>query len=171
MGVIVVVVVGVVVVVVVVGVVVVVVKAWKKMTVPTFCANNSSHQAPALAWVFTPDVNAKHYKYTDLLFRTDHLSQQQKNPFEVKSFFRRAGVPSRAEQYEIVNCSPFPTWLINRSSLLKKWKHHPPPPWFSRQADSPRPPTEPGSLVCNRGSPSRSPVTSSDLGLVGRCSP
>ena len=49
------VVVGVVVGVVFVGVVVVVVKAWKKMTVPTFCANNSSHQAPALAWVFAPD--------------------------------------------------------------------------------------------------------------------
>ena len=41
--------------VVVVGVIVVVVKAGKKMTVPTFCANNCSHQALALAWVFAPD--------------------------------------------------------------------------------------------------------------------
>ena len=40
---------------VVVGVVVVGVKAGKKMTVPTFCANNCSHQALALAWVFAPD--------------------------------------------------------------------------------------------------------------------
>ena len=43
------------VVVVVVGVVVVVLKAGKKMTVPTFRANNCSHQAPALTWVFAPD--------------------------------------------------------------------------------------------------------------------
>ena len=49
------VVVGVVVGVVFVGVVVVVVKAGKKMAVPTFRANNCSHQAPALTWVFAPD--------------------------------------------------------------------------------------------------------------------
>ena len=49
------VVVGVVVGVVFVGVVVVVVKAGKKITVPTFRANNCSHQAPALTWVFAPD--------------------------------------------------------------------------------------------------------------------
>ena len=40
---------------VVVGVVVVVVKAGKKMAVPTFRANNCSHQAPVLTWVFAPD--------------------------------------------------------------------------------------------------------------------
>ena len=40
---------------VVVGVVVVGVKVGKKMTVPTFCAYNCSHQALALAWVFAPD--------------------------------------------------------------------------------------------------------------------
>ena len=49
------VVVGIVVGVVFVGVVVVVVKAGKKMAVPTFRANNCSHQAPALTGVFAPD--------------------------------------------------------------------------------------------------------------------
>ena len=55
-----------------------VIKVGKEMALPTFGANNGSHQTPLLLWVAAPGA-----RVTLGIILENHLSQPQTNPLDV----------------------------------------------------------------------------------------
>ena len=60
------------------SVIVAVFKVGKEMALPTFGANNGSHQTPLLLWVAAPGA-----RVTLGIILENHLSQPQTNPLDV----------------------------------------------------------------------------------------